>query len=105
MISSRMTETRVSSSSAVVSRHRETRKEPSMISGGSPMASSTWLRCPLAQAGPRGSLQRAADDNGLARLRVHAHPDDKVSVFFEQFIKVFHKRFLSAARNGMVVLP
>ena len=41
----------------------------------------------------------------LARLRVHAHPNDKVSVFFEQFIKVFHKRFLSAARNGMVVLP
>ena len=58
-----------------------------------------------AQAGQRGSLQRAADDHGLARLRVHAHPDDKVSVFFEQFIKVFHKRFLSAARNGMVVLP
>ena len=52
MISSRMTETRVSSSSAVVSRHRETRKEPSMISGGRPMASSTWLRCPLAQAEP-----------------------------------------------------
>ena len=58
-----------------------------------------------AQAGQRGSLQRAADDHGLARLRVHAHPDDKVSIFFEQFIKVFHKRFLSAARNGMVVLP
>ena len=58
-----------------------------------------------AQAGQRGSLQRAADDHGLARLRVHAHPDDKVSVFFEQFIKVFHKRFLSAARNGTVVLP
>ena len=58
-----------------------------------------------AQAGQRGSLQRAADDHGLARLRVHAHPDDKVSVFFEQFIKVFHKRFLSAAENGMVVLP
>ena len=57
------------------------------------------------QAGQRGGLQRAADDHGLARLRVHAHPNDKVSVFFEQFIKVFHKRFLSAARNGMVVLP
>ena len=51
-ISSRMTVYRVSSSSRVVSRHREMRKEASMTSGGAFMASRTWLRWPLAQAEP-----------------------------------------------------
>ena len=51
-ISSLMTVYRVSSSSSVVSLQMETRKVPSMASGATFMASSTWLRCPLAQALP-----------------------------------------------------
>ena len=53
----------------------------------------------------RRYLDYAESEGSVCVLRVHAHPNDKVSVFFEQFIKVFHKRFLSAAGNGMVVLP
>ena len=47
-----------------------------------------------AQAGQRGGLQRAADDEGLARLGIHTHPDDKIGIFFQKFVKVFHERFL-----------
>ena len=47
-----------------------------------------------AQAGQRGGLQRAADDKGLARLGIHTHPDDKIGIFFQKFVKVFHERFL-----------
>ena len=51
-ISSRRTSTSLSSSSMVVCRLRETRKEPSITSGETFMASRVWLRWPLAQAEP-----------------------------------------------------
>ena len=51
-ISSLMTVYSFSSSSSVVSRQREMRKVPSIRSGETFMASSTWLRWPLAQAEP-----------------------------------------------------
>ena len=38
----------------------------------------------------RGTFQRAVDDQGLSRLRVHTHPDDKICILLQQFVKVFH---------------
>ena len=43
-----------------------------------------------AQPRQRGRFQRAADDQSLARLGVHAHPDDEIGVFFQKFVEVFH---------------
>ena len=51
-----------------------------------------------AQPGKRGPFQRAVDDKGLARLRVHAHPDDEIGIFFQQFVKVFHGRTSCGAK-------
>ena len=43
------------------------------------------------QTGQRSGLEAAVDDEGLARLRVHAHPDDEIGIFFQKNVKVFHK--------------
>ena len=43
-----------------------------------------------AQPCQRRALQWAVDDQGLARLRVHTHPDDEIGIFFQQLVKVFH---------------
>ena len=54
-----------------------------------------------AQAGQRGRRQGGADDQGLARLDVAAHPDNKIGILFQQMCKVFHKSmFLS--RQGRI---
>ena len=45
-----------------------------------------------AQPCQRGTFQRAVDDQGLSRLRVHTHPDDKICILLQQFVKVFHVR-------------
>ena len=44
-----------------------------------------------AQTGQRGGLEAAVDDEGLARLGVDAHTDDKVGIFFQKKSKVFHR--------------
>ena len=43
-----------------------------------------------AQPCQRRTIQRAVDDQHLPGLGVHPHPDDKVSVFLQQFVEVFH---------------
>ena len=45
-----------------------------------------------AQPCQRGTFQRAVDDQSLPRLRVHTHPDDKICILLQQFVKVFHVR-------------
>ena len=53
-----------------------------------------------AQPRQRSRLQRAADDKSLARLGVHPHPDNKVGIFFQQFVEVFHESSFPPCKNG-----
>jgi len=55
-----------------------------------------------AQPRQRGRFQRAADDKGLARLGVDAHPDDEISIFFQKFVEVFHGKSFLPCKNGTV---
>ena len=53
-----------------------------------------------AQPGQRSRLQRAADDQSLARLGVHSHPDNEIGIFFQQFVEVFHESSFPPCKNG-----
>ena len=46
---------------------------------------------PLARLCVRSAYETAVDDEGLARLGVHAHTNDEVGVFFQKKSKVFHR--------------